>query len=419
MPEPIARIGSMASTPAPTAAGEDQRASLVESTAASPTLARSPALRKLLLYLWEHRDEPLSEYAIAIDVFGKRSDFDSKTDATVRVQISRLRQKLKEHFEKEGASHSLRLTIPQGLHRLEFHAAPLEQSPSSPRIQGLRRHWMPAVLVLALCGFAYFGIESLRLRNQIRSLEASARLPDLWRALLRPDRLTRVVYPVPVFYSWEKLRVRDVTINTHEGWKSSAFLRPLIDLYGEPTVSQSYSVVSDTSAAIILTRFLAGRTTPLEVSPTASLSLDQYGNDNLIFLGIPPTNAELDIFRKRSNFYFQGDTSILGNRNPLPGEPERFANHTDAKNPHRRYHYGIVGALPGSAAGTELVALMGLHTAALATSLTSPVTLEEFESRWRNEGRPRFFEAVVESISEDGQTKSARIAAFRTVSPNH
>ena len=89
--------------------------------AASSTFAKSPTLRKLLLYLWEHRNEPISEYAIATDVFGKRASFDSKSDATVRVQISRLRQKLKEYFETEGSLHDVRIAVPQGSHCLELH----------------------------------------------------------------------------------------------------------------------------------------------------------------------------------------------------------------------------------------------------------------------------------------------------------
>ena len=74
--------------------------------------------------------------------------------------------------------------------------------------------------------------------------------------MLRPERLTRVVYPIPVFYSWDKLRVRDVTINEPDGWKSSGPLKPFVDLHGDPRLSQSYSVASDTLAAIQLTRFL-------------------------------------------------------------------------------------------------------------------------------------------------------------------
>lgn len=58
-------------------------------------------MRTLLVYLWEHQGESVSEYAISIDALGRQSDFDPKVDANVRVQVGRLRAKLKEGYEEE------------------------------------------------------------------------------------------------------------------------------------------------------------------------------------------------------------------------------------------------------------------------------------------------------------------------------
>lgn len=77
---------------------------LLEQVAKSALFRKAPASRELLLYLWQHRAEPLSEYAIGVDVLGRKPDFDPKTDATVRVQVSRLRQRLKEYYAGEGQS---------------------------------------------------------------------------------------------------------------------------------------------------------------------------------------------------------------------------------------------------------------------------------------------------------------------------
>jgi hypothetical protein len=85
----------------------------------SSSFERSGALRKLLLYLWHNRSGTLSEYAVATEALGRRADFDPKIDATVRVQVSRLRQKLKEFYEGEGENFPLLLRIPMGSHVLE------------------------------------------------------------------------------------------------------------------------------------------------------------------------------------------------------------------------------------------------------------------------------------------------------------
>jgi hypothetical protein len=74
----------------------------LEQILSSRTFHKSETLRTLLRYLWEHRNDKLSEYAIAIDALGRKQDFDSKIDATVRVQILRLRQRLASYYNRPG-----------------------------------------------------------------------------------------------------------------------------------------------------------------------------------------------------------------------------------------------------------------------------------------------------------------------------
>ena len=67
----------------------------------SETFGRSERARNLLRYLVEqeqagHADR-LKGFAIAVDVFGKDTDFDPSTDAVVRVQAGRLRELLAAH----------------------------------------------------------------------------------------------------------------------------------------------------------------------------------------------------------------------------------------------------------------------------------------------------------------------------------
>ena len=54
--------------------------------------------------------ELLKEYTIGVEGFGRPPDFDPKTDTIVRVQIHRLRQKLKEYYDSEGR-HDLRIFL--------------------------------------------------------------------------------------------------------------------------------------------------------------------------------------------------------------------------------------------------------------------------------------------------------------------
>ena len=90
----------------------------VHRVAQSAQFTRAETLKRLLLYLWAHRDEDISEYAVATDTLGRRVDFDPKTDASVRMQISRLRRKLKDYYEGEGSGEAYMLHIPIGTHSL-------------------------------------------------------------------------------------------------------------------------------------------------------------------------------------------------------------------------------------------------------------------------------------------------------------
>src|SRR5580704_1511704 len=69
----------------------------------SNTFKSAPTLQQLFQFLATkaldgHPDE-IKEYTIGVEALGRKQDFDPKIDPSVRVQIYRLRQKLKEYYE--------------------------------------------------------------------------------------------------------------------------------------------------------------------------------------------------------------------------------------------------------------------------------------------------------------------------------
>jgi len=85
---------------------------------ASPAFVRSPRMGKLLEYLcakyFEGQADSIKEYSIAVEVLGRPESFDPAEDAIARVEVHRLRRKLREYYEQEGASNRLRIVIPSG-----------------------------------------------------------------------------------------------------------------------------------------------------------------------------------------------------------------------------------------------------------------------------------------------------------------
>lgn len=110
----------------------------------SAILSTAPLMRSLLIYLWKHRGEDISEYAVAVEALGRRPDFNCKIDASARVQISRLRSKLRRFYEIEGESFPLRLSIPMGGHQLKWIYDPPVSEPFRRTAQRYRHTATPA-----------------------------------------------------------------------------------------------------------------------------------------------------------------------------------------------------------------------------------------------------------------------------------
>ncbi|MGA3024870.1 MAG: malectin domain-containing carbohydrate-binding protein [Bryobacteraceae bacterium] len=74
----------------------------------------------------------VTEYTIAVDVFGKPRAFRDSRDSSVRVDVHRLRKRLALFYTQEGASHALRIVIPPGSYVPDFQvcqAPPVVASP--------------------------------------------------------------------------------------------------------------------------------------------------------------------------------------------------------------------------------------------------------------------------------------------------
>jgi hypothetical protein len=100
----------------------------------SVTFRNAATLQQLLQFLTaralDRGHVPLKEYIIGIEAFGRSQDFDPKTDTIVRVQIHRLRQKLREYYDSGGRHDPILVDIPKGhyLPRFELAGAVTKES---------------------------------------------------------------------------------------------------------------------------------------------------------------------------------------------------------------------------------------------------------------------------------------------------
>lgn len=71
------------------------------------------------------RGARLKGYTLAIEVFDRQTTFDSAVDPVVRIEATRLRDKLRAYYAREGAQDCIRIDLPKGSYAplIEFRAA--------------------------------------------------------------------------------------------------------------------------------------------------------------------------------------------------------------------------------------------------------------------------------------------------------
>ncbi len=85
---------------------------------ASPGFGRNERLSRFLRFVvdrhLEGRDDELKESLIAIEVFGRKPDYDPKQDSIVRSEAARLRSRLVEYYAGEGSGDPVIIELPKG-----------------------------------------------------------------------------------------------------------------------------------------------------------------------------------------------------------------------------------------------------------------------------------------------------------------
>jgi hypothetical protein len=380
--------------PAPAIALDELLTRVVE----SDTFRTAPMMRTLLLYLWKHQGEPISEYAIAVDALGRSPDFDPKTDSTVRVQVARLRAKLKEFSEAAGDSFPLRLSIPLGRHELHWVYEPPQISQVSPLAA------VPGRYLWTACGvMAGLLLLCLALVIQNRVLRASfpappSPMPRFWKSFLVAGKPTVIVLPSPLYFFWpdHNVLVRDLKISEFENWQTSSVVRDIAQKWGPPTLAQTYVGAMEMTAGVRVLQYLQQGGQQVQLIESRKFPADSFAAQNTIFLGMPRTAVYLDRLVKKTNFYIaQVEPDLVGNRNPKPGEPAEYREVDYSSD--RKIFPAIVVLLPTRPEHTRSLLLMGRTLTSMTTMLLSLDGLKLLDEQWIKGGSPEAWEMVIEA----------------------
>jgi len=309
----------------------------IDRLVASHALHGSESLCKLLRYLGrqaaEHPGVPVKEYQIATEVFGRQADFDPQLDSMVRVQAGRLRAKLAEYYNSEGAHDRLVIEIPKGSYALAVHERPnaqlsgngdsgyyQQQAASASAVQQNTRErsavrMLSIALIAAIAAIGWLlwtrRVPSVSSANISAAASVPAPIEVFWKGFVRGPEEPWVIFSNAQFVGRPDKGMRYYDANKD----------------GKTPILDHYTGVGEVLAIHNLDLVFGALRQSLRVKRGSLFSLDDAKNNDLIFIGSPGENLTLlDIpstkeftFRRKQDGARAGNMEIV-NAHPASGE---------------------------------------------------------------------------------------------------
>lgn len=354
----------------------------------SKCFQNAESLRRLLSYLAErsltHSSEELKEYTIGVEVFGRPASYDPQKDASVRVQVSRLRQKLEEYQKTEGRSDPYRVELPKGRFTIVFTPRNGQQPGASARSRAKAGRAFSPLLIglgLALILLAVSATWTVLLWRKVDVLESRLATPPapqsvefetIWAGFFHPAAQNIVVFGSPPFFASTKHRLfvrmyrPDNPDNPRSGLEFQAVEARIGPLDGPRF---DYASMGDAIAVQRLTAFFGSHGSSLRALPAHLTSWDTVQEANLIFIGAERMNPLLRRLPVQQDFELGTNDDYIHNRKPQPGEQAVYEtpSHRD------RMSYAVVATYPGLLPGREIV-LLWAHSSPAAVGVANFVT---------------------------------------------
>jgi hypothetical protein len=294
----------------------------IDRMVASSLLQGSDALCRLLQYLAHHTlnfpFDHLKEYTIATELFGRPQDFDPQSDASIRVQIGRLRNKIAEYNSSIGIDDPVVVELPKGKHALSFQRrvrqpvpVPVPEPVSEPTPEPAAtvaisepetRRSSPRSLALSLailassllvCGTLLYMVHARATSASVKQVAVDA-VPAVFRTFWGPF-LKGPEEPFLVYANANFVGTAD---------SGMRYFDPVRD--SRDQISQHYTGVGEVMGVLELQQLfqqLGGAR--FRVKRSGLFTLDDARDNNLIFVGSPTENLTLDQIPNTREFAFR------------------------------------------------------------------------------------------------------------------
>jgi hypothetical protein len=381
----------------------------VRRVAVSATFKTAITLQMLLQYLTEKTIsgslDSLKEYTIGVEALGRKLDFDPKLDTIVRVQIHRLRVKLKEYYELDGSRDPILIQFPKGRYVPTFDwIAPAQavqeitttnQPELLPETEGLiipasrasvfdgftRQVFLLVGCAIAIAAMGYW-LGNWRAENRLSQM-ASALPPrhdaveSFWARFLGSDRTPVIAYPDAVFllddsndlfwFSHGATDSRGALVDPHIA-REVASPAKIVAQGSQLYYENGYTGTGELESAAMLTRLFGHMGIEPIVKSSRDITPDDLSQHNVILLGSPFQNPAVAQLLTAGDFSFLNDGnhrawgSLISNENPKAGEATEYRTERDRTSRVLLADYSLITISPGEVPTRRVAVLGGLDT---------------------------------------------------------
>jgi hypothetical protein len=436
--------------------GSEAAREQIDRLLASNTFHASEVLRRLLRFLadktFSGEAEDLKEYSIGLDALGKPPTYDPRQDAAVRLQASRLRQKLEDYYRNEGKSDSLVIELPKGRFKIVWHlngdmlpvaAAPLATmvvSPpavASPPVESSNlKKWRSLAIGLAIISMALAFVEIRSVARPSRTLVVSPTIPGstpeldaLWSPFLSSAHHMIIAFSNPLFVGLQRKGSPDIVYRTRgtTGWEDAVNAPEFSILsrsLGNPEATPNFNLVerSNLVSTFVLSQFFARRRGDISLARAGDLSLQQFADNDVIVVAPSFSDKTRSALPVRGDFI--ADKAGIRNLRPLAREPQLYVDPPDHQESDGE-GLELISVLPGPMGRTTVVGFSGNHAWGVigaVQSLTDPAFARTVVAKLKLPSGeiPPFYQIVIKIRYRDGTPTNASYVTHRalTLTPN-
>ena len=236
----------------------------------------------------------------------------------------------------------------------------------------------------------------------------SPELEALWQPFLDSKRSLLVCLGTPLFVRFPNQGfVRDPRANDWQEIDRSERIAALRKGFGTTDMQPMYNFTGagEASAAFQIARLLTTRRADAQVTRSSILSWQQVADNDVVFLGPPKFNLQLQAFAMTHDLVVEGDG--IRNLRPNPGEPAFLEDHFAPSRSNEGETHALITRAPGPSGAGELMIVAGnasADTMAAAEWLTQPWHARELVGKLRGSSgqMPRYFQVVLKVAFKQG-----------------